>query len=95
MTDRMLSFRELLKPGTPFRLDHFLEQAFQKSKAVIVRDWQGTRIFDLNKPTCLATDWSKNGIRFLLFKNIVSVPKQSSHSAVLMIGNNVSGQPIH
>ena len=34
----MLSFQELLKPGTPIRLCHFLEQAFQESKAVIVRE---------------------------------------------------------
>ena len=47
MTDRMLSFRELLKPGTLFRLCHFLEQAFQESKAVIVREIeQGVRISD-------------------------------------------------
>ena len=69
MTDRMLPFRELLKPGTPFRWDHLLEEAFQESKAVIVREIeQGVHIFDPSKPTCLATDWSKDGIGFWLFQ---------------------------
>ena len=63
MTDRMLPFRELLKPGTPFRWDHLLEEAFKESKAVIVSEIeQGVRIFDQSKSTCLATDWSKDGI---------------------------------
>ena len=70
MTDRMLPFRELLKPGTPFRWDHLLEEAFQESKAVIVSEIeQGVRIFDPSKSTCLATDWSKDGIGFWLFQN--------------------------
>ena len=65
MTDRMLPFRELLKPETLFRWDHLLEEAFQESKAVIVREIeQGVRIFDPNKSTRLATDWSKDGIGF-------------------------------
>ena len=69
MTDRMLPFRELLKPGTPFRWDHLLEEAFQESKAVIVSEIeQGVRIFDPSKSTCLATDWSKDGIGFWLFQ---------------------------
>ena len=69
MTDRMLPFRELLKPGTPFRWDHLLEEAFQESKSVIVSEIeQGVRIFDPSKSTCLATDWSKDGIGFWLFQ---------------------------
>ena len=70
MTDRMLPFRELLKPGTPFRLDHHLEEAFQESKAVIASEIeQGVRIFDPSKLTYLATDLSKDGIGFWLFQN--------------------------
>ena len=69
MADRMLPFRELLKPGTPFRWDHPFEEAFQESKAVIVSEIeQGVRIFDPSKSTCLATDWSKDGIGFWLFQ---------------------------
>ena len=69
MTDRMQAFRQLLKPGTPFRWDDKLECLFQESKAVIVNEIEhGVQIFDKNKPTCLATDWSKNGIGFWLFQ---------------------------
>ena len=69
MTDRMLPFMELLKPGTPFRWDHLLEEAFQESKAVIVREIeQGVHIIDPSKLICLANDWSKDGIGFWLFQ---------------------------
>ncbi len=66
---RMQAFRQLLKPGTPFRWDDHLENLFQESKAVIISEIEeGVRIFDKSKPTCLATDWSKNGIGFWLFQ---------------------------
>lgn len=69
MTDRMQAFRQLLKPGTPFYWDDTLERLFQESKAVIISEIEhGVQIFDKNKPTCLATDWSKNGIGFWLFQ---------------------------
>ena len=66
-TDRMLPFRALLKPGTPFKWNNELDQIFQKSKSFIVSEIQeGVRIFDKTKPTCLATDWSRDGIRYWL-----------------------------
>jgi hypothetical protein len=69
MTERMLPFRELLKPSTPFRWDTELNDLFEESKAVIVSEIQeGVRIFDKDKATCLATDWSKTGIGFWLFQ---------------------------
>ena len=69
MTDRMQPFRQLLKTGIPFRWDDHLDDLFQESKAVIVSEIEnGVRIFDKSKPTCLATDWSKNGIGFWLFQ---------------------------
>ena len=69
MADRMLPFKELLKPVTSFRWDHLLEEALQESKAVIVSEIeQGVRIFDPSKSTCLTTDWSKDGIGFWLFQ---------------------------
>ena len=69
ITDRMLPFRQLLKPGTPFHWNHTLNQLFKESKAVIASEIEkGVRIFDKSKPTCLATDWSKSGIGFWLFQ---------------------------
>lgn len=52
--DRMLPFRELLKPGTPFHWDDTLDKIFKESKEVIISEIEeGVRIFDKFKPTCL------------------------------------------
>jgi hypothetical protein len=68
-TERMLPFRELLKPGSTFHWTPELNTSFEESKSVIVSEIErGIRIFDKSKPTCLATDWSKNGIGFWLFQ---------------------------
>ena len=69
MTDRMLPFRKLLKPGTPFTWDSNLDKLFEESKEVIVSEIvHGVQIFDKSRPTCLATDWSKNGVGFWLLQ---------------------------
>ena len=69
ITDCMLPFRQLLKPGTPFHWDDTLNQLCKESKAVIASEIEkGVHIFDKSKPTCLATDWSKSGIGFWLFQ---------------------------
>ena len=68
-TDRMLPFRELLKPGIPFHWDDTLDNIFKETKDVIISEIkEGVRIFDKSKPTCLATDWSRHGIGFWLFQ---------------------------
>ena len=68
-TERMLPFRELLKPGPTFLWNDELDNLFEESKSVIVSEIEeGVRIFDKQKPTCLATDWSKDGIGFWLFQ---------------------------
>ena len=59
----------LLKPTTLFIWDDSLYEAFKESKEVIVREIQkGPCTFDNTKPTCLAADWSNNGIGFWLFQ---------------------------
>ena len=69
VADTMLPFRELLKPGKKFEWTTDLDRAFQASKGVIINQIEkGVRIFDKNRPTCLATDWSKTGIGFWLFQ---------------------------
>ena len=68
-TERMLPFRELLKPGSTFLWNDELDNLLEESKSVIVSEIEeGVRIFDKQKPTCLATDWSKDGIGFWLFQ---------------------------
>ena len=65
----MAPFRELQSKKKPFYWDETLEDAFQKSKEEIMRlSLEGVRSYDLQKPTCLATDWSKAGLGFSLMQ---------------------------
>lgn len=69
MADRMRPFRDLLKPKTTFYWDDQLQQIFDESKQFIVDAIkEGVQIFDKQRKTCLATDWSKEGIGFLLLQ---------------------------
>ena len=69
MTAAMQPFRALLKPSTPFRWTDQLAEAFQTSKIHICDKIQtGVQIYDKDRPTCLATDWSKEGIGFWLLQ---------------------------
>ena len=64
----MQPFRDLLKPGMWY-WDEALDRAFEDSKAAIlamVRD--GIHTYELNCPTCLCTDWSKEGLGFTLLQ---------------------------
>ena len=68
-TDRMLPFRNLLKPTNKFEWTDELDQIFQESKKVIIKEIQtGVEIFDKSKPTVLATDWCKDGLGFWLLQ---------------------------
>ena len=69
MAERMQPFRRLLKSGVRFEWSSELESIFCESKDIIVQEIErGVRIFDKSKPTCIATDWSKEGIGFWLFQ---------------------------
>lgn len=75
--DRMLPFRQLLKPGTHFQWTERLDQLFEEAKSMIVEEiHRGVTIFDKTKPTCLATDWSKDGIGFWLLQKHCSCPSR-------------------
>ena len=65
----MEPFRQLLvsKNRTWPKEDTNLREVFNKSKDVIIRQIQdGVQAFEKNRTTCLATDWSKTGIGFVL-----------------------------
>ena len=65
----MLPFRELLKAGTRFQWTDELDLLFNETKALIIDEiHKGVEIFDKSRPTCLATDWSREGIGFWLFQ---------------------------
>ena len=68
-TDITLPFRNLLKPSTPFLWTQELQEAFDRSKEVIIKAVEkGVETFDMGKITCLATDWSKTGMGFCLLQ---------------------------
>ena len=47
MAEKMLPFRQLLKPETPFCWDEHLNRLFEESKAAIISEIEeGVRIFD-------------------------------------------------
>ncbi len=77
MTTAMLPFRTLLKPSTPFLWTNELAEAFSSSKLHICeRIRAGVKILDKDRPTCLATDWSKDGIGFWLFQKHCQCPSR-------------------
>ena len=66
---KMLPFRELLKPGMTFNWTEELRKLFEDAKRTIVDEIvRGVEIFEPNKPTCLITDWSREGIGFWLLQ---------------------------
>lgn len=62
-------FRHLLRPKNKFHWNDSLTHLFQLSKKEIVRQiTYGVKHFSLDKPTCLATDYSGIGIGFFLMQ---------------------------
>ena len=69
MTEVMRPFRDLLKPTTEFNWTEELQEAFEKSKEVIIEAVKdGIMTFEMDRTTCLATDWSKQGTGFALLQ---------------------------
>ena len=65
----MRPFRELIKPHVQFYWDDTLESLFAQSKIQLMECVKsGVKSFDCNKRTCLQTDWSKDGVGYLLLQ---------------------------
>ncbi len=65
----MLPFRELIKANNKFYWDSTLQQIFDESKTkIIALVQQGVRLFETDRQTCLLTDWSRDGMGFLLMQ---------------------------
>ena len=79
MATRLQPLRQLLKPGQKFEWSDPINNLFEESKDVINSEIdEGVRIFDKNKPTCLVTDWSKDGISFWLLHKHCNCEKLAS-----------------
>lgn len=75
----MEPFRELVKPSIKFYWDERLDEIFENSKKhilALVED--GVRTFEVNRPTCLATDFSKTGIGFVLLQKYCKCALESA-----------------
>ena len=67
LRDLMLPFRPFLSPKNPFIWNDELQSCFEISKAAIIDlIKEGVAIFDLDRVTCLRTDWSSNGVGYYL-----------------------------
>ena len=65
----MQPFRNLVKPSTSFAWDANLDKLFNETKELLLKKCaEGIRSFDVNRKTCLQTDWSKDGVGYLLLQ---------------------------
>ena len=66
----MAPFRDLLSTTNhQFYWDQTLDDLFTQSKEIIVNKIiAGVKSFEIDRPTCLATDWSKTGIGYFLLQ---------------------------
>ena len=71
----MQPFRNLLQSKRRFFWDETMDALFKKSKEEILRlVEEGVRAYDLSKPTCLATDWCKDGLGYSLMQKHCECP---------------------
>ena len=67
LRESMAPFRKFLSPKVPFEWTESLQKTFEDSKVNIVEAIkEGVKIYDVRRPTCLITDWSKKGIGYYL-----------------------------
>ena len=69
MARQMKPFCALLKPSTVFQWTDELDRLFHEYKEIIIKEMkEGVRLFNPARPTCLATDWSADGMGFFLMQ---------------------------
>ncbi len=67
MAKEMLPFREMLKKDRDWYWDDELTTLFKRSREVIAEKVRhGVSTFEIGKPTCLSTDWCRQGLGFIL-----------------------------
>jgi hypothetical protein len=74
--EKMAPFRELLSKSKKFYWDETLDLLFEGSKEKIISLIKnGIKTFELNRVTCLTTDWSKIGVGFTLTQKYCGCPR--------------------
>ena len=69
MKDTMAPFRELLQPSAEFHWDAKLHELFEEVREEVVKKVEaGVKMFEMDRVTCLATDWSKEGVGFFMLQ---------------------------
>lgn len=69
LREALTLFRPFLSPKYKFFWSPTLDRAFEESKGVIIDAiHKGVEIFDIQRPTCLRPDWSKEGIGYFLLQ---------------------------
>ena len=65
----MKPFRDLIKPNMKFAWNETLDKLFHETNQLLVEKCtEGIRAFEMDRRTCLQTDWSKSGIGYLLLQ---------------------------
>ena len=75
----MQPFWDLVKTKKKL-LEYYTGQTLQWFK---IKIQEGIKIFDINKHTCLQTDWSKEGVGYLLLQQHCSCPCTSAQTCCL------------
>ena len=74
-TAAMQPFRELVRPKSTFFWDDTLDRLFEESKEILIQQSiEGIRTFDTSRLTCLQTDWSREGLGYLLLQQYCKCP---------------------
>ena len=68
-TEEMAPYRDLLKRNRQFFWDDNMDKLFEKAKVKIVEQVEeGVKRFQMDRLTCLATDFSRKGLGFFLLQ---------------------------
>ena len=69
----MAPFRALVKPNATYSWNDELKQLFENCKARIINQvHKGVKQYDINRMTCLQTDFSRQGLGYLLLQKYCS-----------------------
>lgn len=68
-------FRELLQTENwKFDWDNMLNRMFETLKKVFVQEIEDVKSFEVNRPTCLSTDYNRIGVGYFLFQKYCRCP---------------------